>query len=456
MKRTIFAVLFSLFFAGIPSSGLFAQVDETQGNSTGRYGSDSVTCVMNISLYREFFKQWKASDYKNETVKDVIGPWRWVFLNCPKGTQNTYIDGVRIVSYLIESTTEPALKNKYIDTLMMVYDQRIQYFGKEGYVLGRKGVDLATYRPQDVEMIYNTLKKSVDLEGSNTAGPVLIYYMNSSVSMARGGKADSTVIFDTYDIITKIIDENIKKNDNNPEEKTNWLTIQGNIEMILEPFATCKDLINIYSKKYHENTSDIELLKKITALLDQKKCHEDPFYFETTKRLYELEPTPESAYLIGKMLLNEGKYAESIDYLKEAEKLEDQNSVEKSYMYIAQAYRALNNFPSARTYALKSAAIDPKDGQPYLLIGDLYAESAKDCGTNDLTTRVAYWAAVDKYIKAKQVDPTLTEEADKRISSYSQYFPGTSTIFFYALKEGDSYRVECWINEDTRIRASKQ
>jgi tetratricopeptide (TPR) repeat protein len=457
MKRSILVIFFSVILAGFTTTYTYGQ-DETAGPGNGgsRYGSDSITCVMNISLYREFFKQWKASDYKNETVNDVIGPWRWVFLNCPKGTQNTYIDGVRIVSYLIESTTDPALKNKYIDTLTMVYDQRIQYFGKEGYVLGRKGVDLATYRPQEVEPIYNSLKRSVELEGNNTAGPVLIYYMNASVSMARGGKADSTIIFDTYDIITRIIDENIKKNVNNPEEKTNWISIQGSIEMILEPFATCKDLISIYSKKFNENKSDVDLLKKITALLDQKKCHEDPFYFETTKRLYELEPTPASAYLIGKMLLNEGKYAESIDYLKEAEKLEDQTAIEKSYMYIAQAYRALNNFPSSRTYALKSAAIDPKDGQPYLLIGDLYAESAKDCGTNDLTSRVAYWAAVDKYIKAKQVDPTLAEEADKRISSYSQYFPATSTIFFYALKEGDVYRVECWINEDTRIRASKQ
>ena len=457
MKRTIFAIFFSLIFAGVPSSGLFAQDDETNpGSNTGRYGSDSLTCIMNISLYREFFKQWKASDYKNETVEDVISPWRWVFLNCPKGTQNTYIDGVRIVSYLIESTQDPALKNKYIDTLMMVYDQRIKYFGKEGYVLGRKGVDLTTYRPEDTEQIFNDLKKSVELEGNNTAGPVLIYYMKAAVNMAKEGKTDSTIIFDTYDISTQVIDHNLIKNENNPEEKSNWETIQNNVEIILEPFATCKDLVSIYRKKFTENPDDLELLKKITNILDEKKCHEDPLYFETTKRLYELEPSPASAYLIGKMLLNEGKYAEAIEYLKETEKLEDSSAIQKSYIYIAQAYRALNNFPSARTYALKSAAMNPSDGEPYLMIGDMYAESAKDCGDNDLTSRVAFWAAVDKYYRAKQVDPDLAAEADKRIASYSVYFPTASTIFFYTLKEGDTYRVECWINEDTKIRASKQ
>jgi hypothetical protein len=455
MKNRILVIFFSLIFTGILIPRVNAQDDVNQGGNS-RYGSDSVTCIMNISLYREFFKQWKASNYQNETIKDLIPPWRWVFLNCPKGTQNTYIDGSKIVSYLIENTQDPALKDKYIDTLMMVYDNRITYFGKEGYVLGRKGVDLFTYRPSDIEQIYQVLKRSVELEGDNSAGPVLVYFMQSAVNMATSGKADASIIFDCYDVVSKVIEHNIQKNESNPEEKTSWITVQNNIELILEPFATCADLVTIYRKKFNETPDDLELLKKITALLDAKKCQEDPLYFETTKKLYELEPSPASAYLIGKMLVNEGKYSEAIEYLKEAEKLSDTNAIQKSYFYIAQSYRALNNFPSARTYALKAAALNPSDGQPYLLIGDIYAESAKDCGNNDLTSRVAYWAAVDKYYKAKQVDPNLALEADKRIAAYSLYFPSISTVFFYSLKEGDNYRVECWINEDTRVRASKQ
>ncbi len=457
MKRAIYTLLFSLILSGIVSPGLYAQDENAGANGSGsRYGSDSVTCIMNISLYREFFKQWKASDYKSETIHDIVGPWRWVFLNCPKGTQNTYIDGVKIVSWFIENTQDPAQKNKYIDTLMMVYDQRIKYFGKEGYVLGRKAVDLSTYRPDDTEQIYKDLKKSVELEGENTAAPVLIYYMKASINMAKEGKADSSLIFDTYDISMDIIDKNIIKNEGNVEEMANWETIQSSVELILEPFATCPDLVNIYRKKFQATPDDLVLLKKITKILDDKDCHTNPLYFDATKKLYELEPSPESAYLIGKMLLNEAKYSEAIEYLKEGEKLTDPKLVEKSYYYTAQAYRALNNFPSARTYALKTASVNPANGDPYILIGDLYAESAKNCGDNELTSRVAFWAAVDKYYKAKQVDPSKAEEADKKIALYSMYFPAVDKIFFYGLKEGDTYRVECWINEDTKIRAAKQ
>lgn len=458
MKVSIIAILLSILTVASPFAHLNAQEDDTGigNNSGGRYGSDSLTCIMNISLYREFFKQWRASNYENETIKDLINPWRWVLLNCPKGTQNTYIDGTRIVAYLIEKADNDELRNKYIDTLMMVYDQRIEYFSREGFVLGRKGVDLFSYRPEDTEQIYKDLKRSVELEGDNTAAPVLVYYMRSAVNMAREGKADSAIIFDAYETSTAIIEHNIKKLQDNPEERGNWEIVQNNVELLLEPFATCTDLVTIFRKKFMETPDDLELLKKITGMLDAKRCQTDPLYFETTKKLYELEPSPASAYLIGKMLFSEGEFGEAIEYLMEAEKMDDQDAIQRSYKYIAEAYRTLKNFPAARTFALKSAALNPSDGEPYLLIGDMYAESAKDCGDNDLTSRVAYWAAVDKYIRAKQVDPNIAEIADRRISSYSIYFPSMETIFFYTLREGDTYTVQCWINEDTRVRAARQ
>jgi len=228
------------------------------------------------------------------------------------------------------------------------------------------------------------------------------------------------------------------------------------VELRLEPFATCKHIIAIYRKKFDSTPDDIELLKKISELLDKKSCQEDPLYFDVTTKLYDLEPSPASAYLIGKMLLKDQKYSEAIEYFKKVEGIEDNAVLAKAYKFTAEAYRGLGNYPSARTYALKAAALEPGDGEPYLMIGDMYAASAADCGDNDLTKRVAYWAAVDKYIKAKQVDPELKEIADKRIASYSVYYPTQETIFFYTLKEGDPYTVNCWINETTTVRAAKQ
>ena len=83
---------------------------------------------------------------------------------------------------------------------------------------------------------------------------------------------------------------------------------------------------------------------------------------------------------------------------------------------------------------------------------NVYGEG--DCGDNDLTKHVTFWVAVDKYYKAKQVEPELAADADSRIATYSQYFPAAQTIFFYHLNPGDTYTVECWINETTKVRAS--
>ena len=450
----LFALLSILVFTGYQP--VAAQMEAEEANKYGKYGPDSITCVMNISLYREFYKQWKSSGYKNQTINDAVGSWRWVFKNCPKGTQNTYIDGVKIVTYLMGQEKDEARKSKYVDTLMMVYDQRIVYFNKEGYVLGRKGVDMYKYRTEAYEEVYNTLKRSVELEGNKAAGPTLVYYFRATISMVKNGKADTVIIVDVYDRISGIVDYNIKKNEGNQKKLANWEIVKGNVELSFEPFATCKDLVPLYRKKFAESPDDIELLKKITGMLDKKKCQEDPLYFETSKKLYELEPSPSSAYLLGKMLLREGKYQESIKYFEQVEGCKDEEVHSRAYKYMAEAYRALKDFPIARKFALKAAGINPDDGEVYIIIGDMYAESAKECGNDDLTKRVAYWAAVDKYYKAKRVDPELSEIVNKRIRSYSIYFPTTETIFFYDLKEGDEYTVGCWINEKTKVRAAKQ
>ena len=67
--------------------------------------------------------------------------------------------------------------------------------------------------------------------------------------------------------------------------------------------------------------------------------------------------------------------------------------------------------------------------------------------------KAVYWAAVDKFVKAKSVDPQLTDEANRYIEAYKARFPDGETIFFYNYKQGDSYTVECWINEKTTVRA---
>ncbi len=272
--------------------------------------------------------------------------------------------------------------------------------------------------------------------------------------MAKKSKIDSTAIVDVYDKAIDILDYNIKGLE--AAGDTRWAEIyknfKGNIDATFEPFATCEDLVKLFHKKYKANPEDINLLKKITTNLDKRNCTADPLYLNASVKLHELEPSPESAYLIGRLMIKDENYNKAIPYLEQATSSTDIERAHNAYKLLAEVQRANKNYPRSRQMALKALELDPKDGAPYITIGDLYAASAKQCGDNEFTSRVAYWAAIDKYEQAKRIDPSVAETANKRIADYRVYFPSLETIFFYDYKEGDPYTIECWFTETTTIR----
>ncbi|MFH1120595.1 MAG: hypothetical protein V1775_12300 [Bacteroidota bacterium] len=448
MKAALFLVMISLF----PFISAFAQTGEdaeTKTTNKGpKYGTDSATCVMHLSLYREFFKQ--------KNYKDAYPHWGWVFNNCPLASQNTYIDGAKLVTSRIDETKDPIKRGLLIDSLMMVYDQRITYFDREGYVLGRKGVDLFTFRPEKTEQIYQILKKSVDLTGQKSEGSPLVYYFRSIIGMVDMQKLDKSAIVDGYDQISQIIDFNIQQSQENAQQLATWENIKGNIESTFEPFATCPDLISMYEKKFAANPEDPELLKKITNVLDRKKCTDSELFFKATENLHKIEPGAQSAYLMGTLNLRKENFGKAAEYMQQAANLfEDNTDKIKALELLANINFNQRNYTQARTNALKIIQINPSYGKAYLLIGDLYAASSSMCTEDDLGGKTVFWAAIDKYLKARNVDPSVEADANAKIAQYSRHFPLSSDLFFRDLHEGNSYTVGCWINETTTIRGTK-
>lgn len=444
----------SLAILGIIIGLFMFETVVAQSGGVSKYGNDSLTCIENNSLYYEFYKQWKSSNYKNEAWKDALPPWRWVFINCPASTKNIYLHGEKLLDVVLKNETDKTRKEGYIDTLMMVYDKRIQYFGKEGYVLGKKGSSLYKLRPAAYEQSYNILKKSIELEGNNSSGESLIYYFRSAEKMVKGGKADSTILVDIYDQNSVIIEYNLA-NAKSEKDKKKWENIKGNIELSFEPWAKCEDLISLYTIKFNDAPNDTNLLKKITKILDKKDCTNSDLFFKATENLHNAIPSARTAELTGKMYIKRELFEEAVTYLKEAISLykDDQERADVQFL-LANVYFQLKRLSEARKECYAVLKVRPNDGKSLIVIGDLYASSAKQCGDGDFYSKVAYWAAVDKYIKAKNVDPDVADLASTKINTFTQYFPATEQIFFHDLKEGDSFTVECWINETTKVRAS--
>lgn len=70
--------------------------------------------------------------------------------NCPSATENIYILGITIYKKKIESATSKNEKYNYLDSLMHVYDLRLEHFGDhpthgEDYILDRKREEFQYY-----------------------------------------------------------------------------------------------------------------------------------------------------------------------------------------------------------------------------------------------------------------------------------------------------------------------
>ncbi len=423
--------------------------------STMAFAQDT-DCDTDISIYREAFKQWDGKTASANPI--MISAWRRVFLNCPSAKERTLTDGTKIVNNaLIRGTKDAALKEKYIDTLVMVYEARIQYFPKSGIgnIKGRMGLDLMAF-PSRMEQAYNALKDAIDTDGNNSNYAFIDGLFSTTINMVKAGKLDEAAILDEYSRLMDIVEFNIKKYTEEGNEKllNSYTATKANLEGGVQPYANCEDLVRIYQKKFDADPDNVELLQKIAATFAARNCDKTDLYLAVAIKLHKLNPSPESAYFIGKRYLSDQEYSKATSYLLEATKSEDVKSAQQAYKYLAQIMLKESKWEQGRAYARKAIELDRTDGEPYMIIGYLYASSSKDCNVNPLHAKAVLWAAVDKFQKAKEVDPSLTAKANEMIRDYSKMFPTSEDAFFYNVFEGDTYQVECWINETTKARFS--
>jgi len=430
-----------------------------------KYGPDSasrVTCLRNLSIYREFAKQ--------DNYQDALNPWQKAFHICPKASKNLYIDGVKIAKHFINKAEDDAKREAWIDTLMKVYDQRIEYFDQEGFVLGRKGINYLRYKKDDIEDVkkgLSILEKSIEIGGMRTEEAVLVTYMTATEMLFKSGELDQDEVLQNYSRVTGLIEKNLTRNPNDRRAKR----AKSSIDMIYERSgaATCESLISLFGPRIEENPDDLELINKTLELLDETGCRDSELFYEVSEIKLKLEPEISDAYNLAFMSRQKDLHDKVLQYYKIAielvdKEIENENRVmemadllEIKAQYYTElgeyVYREDKDLQQSREYARQAIKADPNYGKAYLLIGNIYA-SVKDYGENDLENKSIYWLAVDYYQKAKQLDPNISDDAEKQIDIYSQYFPKKETIFFYGYNEGDPFEIDSWINETTKVRSN--
>ena len=398
-------------------------------------------CESNYAIYR--------NEYKQKNYEDALKNWRKVFFNCPDYNQNTFVNGPKLYQDRIKK--DKSNTSAYLDTIMLIYDTRIEIFGNREKHLGSKGVDLLNYDDSQLEKAYNLLKESVNAIGNSSSAVVIVSYFRALDKMHRSSEeVTKQNILDVYIVISDIIDYNLV---NNIKSAKNYEIAQTIVEKLFEPYASCDELILIFTDRLESGTDNLSLLKKITSLLDKKKCTNNEVFYKAATKLHELEPTAKSAYNMGSMSLEKQNYSAAANYFTQAINLQEDTDYKASYyLKLAYTYQMSKSYSNARSAANSAANLKPEWGEPYLMIGDIYVSSASSCSSSNLERGSVYWVAVDAFRKAKSIDDLLTQKADKRISTYSKYFPSKEDLFFEDLLSGDSYKVGCWIGRSTRVR----
>ncbi|MBS3807593.1 MAG: hypothetical protein KGY60_08835 [Bacteroidales bacterium] len=441
-------LLLTILIAAISTLHSLGQTGAEEGSRFGS-GKDSIRCLKNLSLYVEFYKQ--------NNYEDAVTPWTIVYNECPKATKNIYLHGEKMLTDAIENTDDQATKRNLTDSLMELYDQRIEYFDQRGFVLGKKGLDFIKYSENTIENFkqgYNYLEESIKLRGNESSLAVLVVYLNTTSTLFQNEAFTAEQMLNNYSQTHAIAEKQVANHPNSSRYQQALETLDKIFEA--SGAATCDNLVALYQPRLEKNQNDTELMNKILGLLEDSQCSDRDFYLEVKIRLNEVEPTAERAHELAQLYYEKDKMEKSIQYFKEAIDLqEDKGKKSQYYMQLARlTFEELNDMPTARSYARQAIEMDPNNGRPYILIGRMYTESVDQCGGDDFEKKAVLWAAVDKFQKAKQVDPELKDEADGYINSYRPRFPDKKSIFFHNYQMGDSYKVGCWINETTTVRTS--
>ena len=414
-------------------------------------------------LYRDQIR------FKNWTRAKEL--WKQAYYTAPGANGRVtyqYDDGIKIYDYFFNQASDSLIRAGIVDTILNIYDKRMECFEDDGTILARKAYNsYYSYRQfvsdNDIFVGFNQVFAK---KGKKADYFIINPYSRMLYDKVLDGSIETEVAdniaYDIFDAIeyglASCEGEYCNAWDVINEYSPNLLSgLEG-----IRGFYNCEYFIKRYYNQYLQDSTDCDNITEVYLKLVWANCDPEDLRVKQLKKAKEREcyvaPPPPGPLKLAYQALNEGKFLESIEHYEEyiSETDDPIKKAEKQLLISKIYYAHIRNFSAARSYALKAAKNNPNWGEPYILIGKLYASSGPLCGPGrGWDSQIVTWPAIDQFEKAKRVDPSVASEANKWINRYSKYMPSVEDIFQRQLKEGSSFRVGCWIQETTTVRAAR-
>ncbi|MBR2325910.1 MAG: enzyme of heme biosynthesis [Alistipes sp.] len=433
-------IIIGLAFAFLANS---ASAQDFSDPQYAKWGDTPEQRKENI-LASTFLKEELANRNFNQAAKYL----QQLLERCPGASENTFARGVALYKQKINRARSLAEKNVYVDSLLLLYDIRLEYFGShakrgKAYILDRKAREHLTYRESDREGIRKDFEVAIaaQVETNGTADPelVAIYFKNLCDDYSND-IVDAMTIVNAYDANAKYF-ENLDPSQ--AEFKNQFETCFG-----ASGAASCENLQKIFEPKIAATPNDIALLEHTFHLMAKANCDSD-FFISLGEMYYTAKPQSSVAMLLAQKFQDKKNYAKANQYLREALANEaDPNERENLLTRIGILEMTTNDYAAAIKTFNESLNVDETedDGLALYFLAQCYVATTKDC-SSELAKHAIYWYAYDLVQQAipllEVTDAAVAANAKNLANSYRSVFPTTEECFFAELKEGDPYVLTC-------------
>ena len=423
-----------------------------KASAQGKYGPDSTECIKYLSYYTEYYKQ--------KNYESALPNWRKAYHYCPPSSRYSMLsDGSTLIRNLIQKNkNNPVYKAQLVDSLMTLYDQRVQYFPKYAISsLNNKALDMSNYLKDDPVKLLEGLTAIVEQTKEQTRTNVFVFQLNTAIDLYKIGMVDPETVIEIYDKGVMYLGQAKPKNDKEAENIAKTLTDFENL-FIQSQVASCDNLITLFTPRLEADPQNLDLAKNIVKMMSgAEDCTNNDLFLTAVNTMYAMEPSAQSAYYLYRLYSGRNDFDNAVKYLEEAIASEDTDAAEDGNYYYELAVYCVKcrNTAKAYSYAQKAIELNPEvAGKAYMVMGTIWGSTV--CSGNEIERRAPYWVAVDFMVKAKNADPSLAEDANNYIRQYSAYFPQTAEAFMWNVIDGDSYTVSCGgMRATTTVRTQK-
>ncbi len=457
-----------------------------QCESWEAYPKGKETAQQQHVLYRDLFKSKK--------YVEAFPIWEELFatVKIPLPAKTTHFsNGITMYKTFAEGEKDKKKKEEYLKKMMELYDQMAACLGEVSKDRAWEGYYIYAARGSSVTAI-EMFEKSIELGKNETDEMVFVPITQLSVYLfqKKHPKFTAEYMRALHEQLKGIAEYNIKNNEKEAKKyQDKWEKVEAEFAKIGGTLWGCEFYVDQFKPKFDSDKNNMEQNAEILDVI-KKKCGTDNEFYNEVLVIYEpyadsVEYERLKAEFEGLCNLKKGKFREmesrkfkkagdeenAKKYKEEAfdwyekslgdassEDCEttDEDKGELAYR-IAYHHFGKGSYSNARSFCYKAAEFKSGWGEPYMLIGNMYASSGKRCSGGSGTgwdAQVVAWAAMDMWSKAKNIDSSVASKANSSISKYKKYLPTKGDIFQRGLKEGGSYKVGCWIGATTTIRSS--